>query len=95
MSTTPLTDANRLLLRAIETPPDTGLETPLDRVAAAIWTVASQEPCRPDPEHLRRLRLTLAELQAEASTERAAYIDRARRHLRAVQRSRAKPVRRT
>lgn len=92
MTTSDLTKANRMLLRAIKTPPDTGLEEVLDCIAATLWTVACRDRCPPDPEQLCRIQRTLAELQTQASAERAEYIEQAREHIRTFQTSLERPA---
>lgn len=92
MTSVNLTKANRMLLRAIETPPDTGLEEALDCIAATLWTFACRDHRPPDPERLWRIQRTLAELQTQASTERAEYIEQARKHIRTSHAPREKPI---
>ncbi len=73
-----LKTANRELLRAIETPPETGHEDRLDDVAAHLWTLASDGSLPADPGRLSRLQYTLTELARQAPPERAYYVSRAR-----------------
>ncbi|WP_226011197.1 DUF7553 family protein [Halomicrobium salinisoli] len=79
MGCSPLVDANRRLLAAIETPPDSGLEDRLDDVAATVWTLEHEVPA--DPGACCRLRQKLRRLEREACDRRAAEIERARRAL--------------
>ncbi|MFC7157475.1 hypothetical protein ACFQPA_18765 [Halomarina halobia] len=92
MTRTHLEAANRALIRAIETPPDTGIEPRLDRIAGSLWALARRECRPPDPERLRRLQRELAALRAEAAAERAGHIDRALVCVRAHRASAEVPV---
>jgi hypothetical protein len=78
--------ANRHLIDAIETPPDTGEERRLDDMAARIWA-CQDEDCRwrPDPGLLCRLDRKLATLQHETTARRAEHVERARERLRSCQ----------
>ncbi len=76
MGCSPLVDANRRLLSAIETPPDSGLEDRLDEVAATVWTLEHEIPA--DPGACCRLRQKLRRLEREADDRRAVEIERAR-----------------
>jgi len=78
--------ANRHLLDAIETPPDTGEERRLDELAARIWAYYDED-CRPDPGLLCRLDRKLATLQRETNRRRSIHIERARDRLRSCQAS--------
>lgn len=75
--------ANRALLRAIETPPDTGLEPRIDRIAAHLWAVIDRDGYQPDPGQLYRFDYALATLATHTRPERAAYINEARQCIRA------------
>jgi hypothetical protein len=78
--------ANRHLLDAIETPPDTGEERRLDHLAATIWACQDEDcRCRPDPGLLCRLDRKLATLQRETTRRRERHIERARDRLRSCQ----------
>jgi hypothetical protein len=78
--------ANRHLLDAIETPPDTGEEHRLDDLAARIWAYQDEDcRCRPDPGMLCRLDRKLATLQRETTRRRGKHIERARERLRSCQ----------
>lgn len=44
MGCSPLVDANRRLIEAIETPPDSGLEQRLDEMAATLWAMEQGGP---------------------------------------------------
>ncbi|WP_129112812.1 DUF7553 family protein [Halegenticoccus tardaugens] len=90
MTRSHLRAANRALLRAIRTPPDTGVESEIDRIADSLWTLARADR-RPDPDRLRRLRRRLADLESRVAPERAACVRRARAHLRAYRRTTAAP----
>jgi hypothetical protein len=75
MSRRPLRRANRDLLRAIETPPDSGVEDRLDDLAARLWYLAEEQPSDPDPAQIARLRYLLRELAVREP--RAAQINAA------------------
>jgi hypothetical protein len=78
--------ANRHLIDAIETPPDTGEERRLDDLAARLWTCQDQDcPPRPDPGMLCRLDRKLATIQRETTARRSEHIARARDRLRSCQ----------
>jgi len=72
-----LHDVNRLLLEAIEEPPDTGEEERLDELAATLWARAErQQPLDPGTNcRLRHKLRTIAEGTHEA---RASRLRRAR-----------------
>jgi hypothetical protein len=78
-----LKQANRALLRAIETPPDSGLEPRIDRLAARLWMVTEREGYAPDPGEVCRLDQKLARLATQTTEERAEYIEDARELVRA------------
>ncbi len=78
----PLKDANRAILRAIERPPDTGLEPRLDRLAAYLWRLAESEELAPDAGRLCRLSRKLTELQHRASEPRTPPLREARELVR-------------
>jgi len=73
-----LRDANREVLDAIATPPDTGVETDLDRLASQLYFLAEEKPLSPDPGRLSLLRQKLRELEGRVHENRAARIRRAR-----------------
>ncbi|MFB6295439.1 MAG: hypothetical protein ABEH66_01195 [Halobacteriales archaeon] len=73
--------ANRRLIEAIETPPDTGEEERLDRLAADLWEHANGERPSPDPGHLCRLRHTLRRIADRSPEPRARHLMRAREKL--------------
>ncbi|MFB6308954.1 MAG: hypothetical protein ABEH35_06455 [Haloarculaceae archaeon] len=77
MSRPLLERANREVLRAIETPPDSGIEDRLDRLAARLWYLAEEHP-RPDQGHLARVQYRLDRLAERARSPRARRIERAR-----------------
>lgn len=76
-----LKKANRELLRAIETPPDTGREESLDEIAAEIWAFVKQRR-EPDPDRLYRLTTTIKTIERNAPSHRANHIRQARYFLR-------------
>lgn len=78
-----LVAANEALLRAIETPPDTGLEDRIDELAAELWFLAREKKRRPDQGRLERVQYSLTLLLAEAREPRARHVARARQHLQA------------
>jgi hypothetical protein len=61
-----LVAANEALLRAIETPPDTGVEDRIDDVAAEPWFLAREKDRRPDQGRPERVQYSLTLLLAEA-----------------------------
>jgi hypothetical protein len=78
--------ANRHLIDAIETPPDSGEDRRLDDLAARLWACQDEDcRCRPDPGLLCRLDRKLARLQRETTPRRAEHIERARDRLRSCQ----------
>lgn len=80
-----LKQANRALLSAIETPPDSGLEPRIDRLAARLWMVTEREGYAPDPGEVCRLDQKLARLETQTTEERAEYVEHARQLVRAYQ----------
>lgn len=78
----PLERANRALLRAIETPPDTGREDRLDDLAARTWFLARERPREADPGRLSRLEYALGRLADESDEPRARRLREARDCLR-------------
>jgi len=78
MQRTHLLRANREVLCAIETPPDSGVEERLDDVAARLWYLAEEHPYDPDTGQIARLRYTLAELAQRPHERRARRRRRAR-----------------
>lgn len=81
--------ANRKLIEAIETPPDTGREERFDRIAAQLWT-AAEELGGADPGRLQRLKQKVRDLERRTFRRRAAHLRRARRYLDAYQRWRVR-----
>lgn len=73
-----LREANRLVIEAIEAPPDTGEEPRLDRLAADLWAAAREDGPSPDPGRLCRLRYALATIADGTHEERARRLRRAR-----------------
>lgn len=91
MSREQLRAANRAVLRAIETPPDTGIERRLDDIAAECWFLAEEKERRPDQGRLARVEFALAEAIRDAPEPRTRHLSAARDHL-AAYRSRVDPV---
>jgi hypothetical protein len=83
-----LRDANREVLDAIATPPDTGVERDLDRIASHLHYLAEEKPMAPDHGRLSLLRYKLRELEERAHRDRTAAIGRARELLADFQRDR-------
>lgn len=81
MPRNPLERANRAVLCAIETPPESGLEERLDEVAARTWDLAHESSYGPDQGQLERLQHRLDRLATESHERRAAALRDARRHL--------------
>ncbi|WP_284010166.1 DUF7553 family protein [Haloarcula pelagica] len=77
----PLLRANREVLCAIETPPDSGIEERLDDVAARLWYLAEEHPHDPDTGQIARLRYSLGQLAEQAHDRRARRLRRAREAL--------------
>jgi hypothetical protein len=73
--------ANRELLRAIETPPDSGREARLDELAAHLWLLATDRSRSLDPGRLSRLQYALTECAGKSHPRRAYYLSRARAFL--------------
>lgn len=73
----PLREANRRLLEAIETPPDTGEERRIDRLAATLWRHTQGEAPEPDPGRLCRLRHALRTMAERTHERRARHLRRA------------------
>ncbi|MFB6084216.1 MAG: hypothetical protein ABEJ94_08230 [Halorientalis sp.] len=55
--------ANRALLDAIETPPETGLEGELDELAGQLWYLATEKENPPDQGRLERIQYRLTVLR--------------------------------
>jgi hypothetical protein len=81
MTRRPLERANRALLHAIETPPDSGREDRLDELAARIWYLAREASYEPNQAQLERLQHRLDRLAEESHERRARSLRDARRHL--------------
>jgi hypothetical protein len=81
MQRTPHLRANREVLCAIETPPDSGIEERLDDVAARLWYLAEEHPYDPDTGQITRLRYTLGQLAQRTHERRARRLLRAREAL--------------
>jgi len=86
MTRRPLERANRALLRAIETPPDSGLEDRLDELAARLWYLARESSYEPDQGQLERLQYRMDQLADATSDRRAQALRDARTHLAASRR---------
>lgn len=86
MTRTPLRDANRAVLDAIATPPDTGAEADLDRLASHLYYLAEEKPLAPDHGRLALLRQKLRELERTAHPGRAGRLRYARECLLEYQR---------
>lgn len=76
-----LREANRRLIEAIETPPDTGEEPRIDRLAATLWDRAGDGRPAPDPGCLCRLRHKLRTIADRTHERRARHLRRAREAL--------------
>jgi hypothetical protein len=90
-----LREANREVLDAIATPPDTGVEGDLDRIASHIYFLAEEKPMAPDHGRLSLLRYKLRELENRAHGDRVVGIRRARELLADFQRNRRTETRAT
>jgi len=86
MTRRPLERANRALLCAIETPPDSGLEDRLDELATRTWELTRESTYGPDQGQLERLQYRLDRLVDEVSDRRARSLRDARDHLAASRR---------
>jgi hypothetical protein len=86
MTRRPLRDANRAVLDAIATPPDTGVEADLDRIASHLYYLAEEKPLAPDHGRLSLLRQKLRELEQSAHPDRAGRLEHARERLLEYQR---------
>lgn len=75
--------ANRALLRAIEKPPETGVEDRLDDLAAETWFLAEHRERPPDQGRLARIERALGDVADGMNDRKARYVTAARRHLRA------------
>ncbi len=82
MTRAPLERANRALLAAIETPPDSGREERLDELAARLWFLARERPAEADTGRLASIEHSLDRLAAECHPRRARLVRDARDHLR-------------
>ena len=83
MSREKLRAANRAVLRAIETPPDTGIERRLDEIAAECWYLAEVKERRPDQGRLARVEHALTQVIRDAPDPRVRHLSTARDHLAA------------
>lgn len=86
MTRTPLRDANRAVLDAIATPPDTGAEADLDRIASHLYYLAAENSPAPDHGRTSLLRQKLREHERSAHPDRAGLLRYARERLLAYQR---------
>lgn len=66
--------ANRALLDAIETPPETGLEGELDDLAAQLWYLATEKERPPDQGRLERLQYRLTVLRERVHGRRGELV---------------------
>lgn len=76
----PLREVHRLVLAAIEEPPDTGEERRLDRLAATLWE-RERSGIPLDPGARCRLRHKLLTLAERTHEDRARHLHRARQVL--------------
>ena len=81
-----LETANRRLLDAIETPPESGVERTLDRLAAMTWYYARETDRPPSPGRLRQVGWRLSRVEAETDGRKRLLVRDARR---AIQRASA------
>jgi hypothetical protein len=79
MGCSPLVAANRRLIEAMETPPDSGTEDRLDEVAALLWAMEHEHVT--DPGACCRVRQKLRSLEREVGDHRRSDVELARRSL--------------
>lgn len=77
MGCSPLVTANRLLIDAIETPPDSGAEERLDELAALLWAMEHESVA--DPGTCCRVRQKLRRLERQVGDHRRSDVEHARR----------------
>ncbi|SFR85180.1 hypothetical protein SAMN05216559_0046 [Halomicrobium zhouii] len=77
MGCSPLVTANRRLIAAMETPPDSGAEERLDEVAALLWAMEHEHVT--DPGACCRVREKLRSLEQKVDERRRSDVERARR----------------
>ncbi|SEP01739.1 hypothetical protein SAMN05216388_102728 [Halorientalis persicus] len=82
--------ANRALLDAIETPPETGLEDELDDLADQLWYLATEKERMPDQGRLERVQYRLTVLRERVHGRRDELVASAIEHVSAS-RQREKP----
>lgn len=63
--------ANRALLNAIETPPETGVENDLDDLAEQLWVLATEKKRPPDQGRLERIQYRLSVLREQVHGRRS------------------------
>jgi hypothetical protein len=73
--------ANRALLDAIETPPETGMEGELDRLAERLWYLAAEKERPPDQGRLERLQYRLTVVRERVHGRRKRLVTRAVEHV--------------
>ncbi|SDE73572.1 DUF7553 family protein [Halorientalis regularis] len=69
--------ANRALLDAIETPPETGMEAELDDLAEQLWYLATEKERPPDQGRLERVQYRLTVLREQVHGRRSELVARA------------------
>lgn len=77
MGCSPLVTANRQLIDAMETPPDSGTEERLDEIAALIWAMEHEHVT--DPGACCRVRQKLRRLERQVGDHRRPAVERARK----------------
>jgi hypothetical protein len=83
--------ANRALLDAIETPPETGMEDDLDDLADQLWYLATEKERMPDQGRLERIQYRLTVLREQVHGRRDELVGSAIDHVSAC-REREKTV---
>jgi hypothetical protein len=66
--------ANRALLSAIETPPETGMEAELDDLAEQLWYLATEKERPPDQGRLERVQYRLTVLREQVHGRRSELV---------------------
>ncbi|AQL43882.1 hypothetical protein BV210_14725 [Halorientalis sp. IM1011] len=75
--------ANRALLSAIETPPETGMEEELDDLAEQLWYLATEKERMPDQGRLERVQYRLTVLRERVHGRRGELVASAIDHVSA------------
>lgn len=75
--------ANRALLSAIETPPETGLEDELDDLADQLWYLATEKDRMPDQGRLERVQYRLTVIRERVHGRRDELVASAIDHVSA------------